>query len=128
MPETTKYGFPIEAWEAAKAQANALIEERARSRSTVTYAELCREVTAITLKPRSWAIMRFLNEICTEADARYGIMLATLVVRADTGLPGNGYFRHAERLGRDVTDREAYWRNEAERVYAAYAREPGTDA
>jgi methyl coenzyme M reductase subunit C len=123
MPENTRYGFPIEAWEAGKVQANALIEERARERGTLTYAELCREVTAIALKPRSWAIMGFLNEICTEADAKYGIMLATLVVRADSGLPGDGYFRHAERLGRDVTDPEAYWRSEAERVWAVYAEE-----
>jgi len=123
MPEDTRYGFPFGAWEAAKQQANAFIQERARERGTLTYAELCREVTAITLKPRSWAIMGFLNEICTEADAKYGIMLATLVVRADTGLPGDGYFRHAERLGRDVTDREAYWRSEAERVWSAFAEE-----
>lgn len=123
MPDVARYGFPIDAWEAAKSQANALIEARARERGTLTYADLCREVTAITLKPRSWAIKAFLNEICTEADARHGIMLATLVVRADTGLPGDGYFRHAERLSRDVADRETYWRSEAERVWAAYAKE-----
>jgi len=123
MPEDTRYGFPLPAWEAAKTQANAFIQQRARERSTLTYAELCREVTAITLKPRSWAIMGFLNEICTEADAKYGIMLATLVVRADSGLPGDGYFRHAERLGRDVTERETYWRSEAERVWAAFTEE-----
>lgn len=123
MPDDTRYGFPLAAWEAAKQQANAFIQQRARECGTLTYAELCREVTAITLRPRSWAIMGFLNEICTEADAKHGIMLATLVVRADTGLPGDGYFRHAERLGRDVADREAYWRSEAERVWAAFAGE-----
>ena len=67
--------------------------------------------------------MGFLNEICTEADAKHGIMLASLVVRADTGMPGDGYFRHAERLGRDLSDREAYWRSEVERIYAVYADE-----
>jgi hypothetical protein len=121
MAENTRYGFPVPAWEAAKQQANAFITERARARGTLTYSELCRSVDAITLKPRSWAIMAFLNEICTEADARYGIMLATLVVRADSGLPGKGYFRHAERLGRDVTDPQAYWRAEAERVWAVFS-------
>ena len=123
MPENTRYGFPLEAWEGAKAQANALLEERARGRTTITYAEICREVTAVTLKPRSWAIMGFLNEICTEADARYGIMLASLVVRADAGMPGNGYFRNAARLGRDVSDPEGYWRSEVERIYDVFAPE-----
>ncbi|MGB4442515.1 MAG: hypothetical protein WBJ62_09890 [Coriobacteriia bacterium] len=121
MPEKTRYGFPLPAWDAAKAQANALLEERARERATTTYAELCREVTAITLKPRSWAIMGFLNEICTEADARHGIMLASLVVRADTGMPGDGYFRNAARLGRDVSDPEGYWRSEVERIYSVFS-------
>jgi hypothetical protein len=123
MPEDTRYGFPVEAWEAAKQQANALLAERARERRTITYAEICRSVDAIELKPRSWAIMGFLNEICTEADAKHGIMLASLVVRADTGMPGDGYFRNASRLGRDVTDSEAYWRSEVERIYAVYAEE-----
>jgi hypothetical protein len=123
MSENTRYGFPVEAWEAAKAQANALLEERARERRTITYAEICRAVSAVDLKPRSWAIMGFLNEICTEADAAYGIMLASLVVRADTGMPGDGYFRNAARLGRDVSDPEGYWRSEVERIYDVFAPE-----
>jgi len=123
MSENTRYGFPVEAWEFAKAQANAILEERARQRGTITYAEICRSVDAITLKPFSWAIMGFLNEICTEADARHGIMLASLVVRADTGMPGNGYFRNAARLGRDVSDPEAYWRSEVERIYDVFSPE-----
>jgi methyl coenzyme M reductase subunit C len=123
MSEKTRYGFPVAAWEAAKAQANAFLEACARDRGTTTYAGLCREVTAITLKPRSWAIMAFLNEICTEADRRHGIMLASLVVRADSGIPGEGYFRNAARLGRDVSDPVTYWRSEVERIYAVFSPE-----
>ena len=123
MPENTRYGFPLDAWEAAKAQANALLMQVARDRGTITYAEICREVDAIELKPFSWAIMGFLNEICTEADAVHGIMLASLVVRTDTGMPGNGYFRNAARLGRDVSDPEGYWRSEVERIYDVFSPE-----
>ena len=123
MPENTRYGFPADAWEAAKAEAKTLLVDAARRQETITYSELCHCVHAVSLKPRSWAIMGFLNEVCSEEDAEHGVMLATLVVRADSGLPGDGYFRHAARLGRDVTDREAYWHHEAERVYAAFAGE-----
>ena len=123
MPENTRYGFPLDAWEAAKAQANALLMQVARDRGTITYAEICREVDAIELKPFSWAIMGFLNEICTEADAAHGIMLASLVVRTDTGMPGNGYFRNAARLGRDVSSPEGYWRSEVERIYHVFSPE-----
>lgn len=123
MPKDTRYGFPLKAWEAAKAQANALLEQVAHERGTITYSEICRSVSAIELKPFSWAIMGFLNEICTEADARHGIMLASLVVRADSGMPGDGYFRNAARLGRDVSDPEGYWRSEVERIYAVFSPE-----
>ncbi len=123
MPDNTRYGFPADAWQAAKAEAASLLEQRARERGTITYAEICRAVGAVELRPRSWAIMGFLNEICTEADAAHGIMLASLVVRADTGMPGDGYFRNAARLGRDVSDPQAYWRAEVERIYAAYTQE-----
>jgi len=123
MSENTRYGFPVQAWESAKIQANAVLEERARERGTITYGEICRAVSAIELKPRSWAMMGFLNEICTEADAARGVMLASLVVRADTGRPGDGYFRNAARLGRDVSDPEAYWRSEIERIYDVFSPE-----
>lgn len=123
MTEHTRYGFPLDAWEAAKTQANSLLVRVARDQGTVTYSEICREVDAIELKPFSWAIMGFLNEICTEADAAHGIMLASLVVRGDTGMPGAGYFRNAARLGRDVSDPEAYWRSEVERIYCVFSAE-----
>ena len=41
MPENTRYGFPLEAWEMAKAEANELLQERARERGTITYGEIC---------------------------------------------------------------------------------------
>lgn len=50
-------------------------------------------------------------------------MVASLVVRADSGMPGEGYFHFAaEELGRPIGDREAFWRVEVERVWEAYAQ------
>jgi hypothetical protein len=115
-----RYGFPAQDWERAKLQAKGLLTECARRRGTVTYSDLCDSVTAIHLTPYSFAIVAFLNEICTEEDAAHGVMMASLVVRKDTGIPGDGYFGHAVRLGRDTADREAFWRSEAERVWEAY--------
>ncbi len=123
MPETTHHGFPAHAWAAATEQARHHLLAVARARGTTTYAELASAVTAIDLKPYSWAMIAFLNEICASEDERHGIMLASLVTRKDTGLPGEGYFRFAERLGRDVSDREAFWRAEVQRIYAVYGSE-----
>ena len=54
--------------------------------------------------------------------AESGIIIASLVVRADTGMPGEGYFHFAEAdLGRKIDDPRAFWLAEAERVWTAYA-------
>jgi hypothetical protein len=116
----THFGFPVEDWERAKLQAKDHLTACARRRATTTYSELCSEVDAIHLRPYSFAIVAFLNEICTEEDAAHGVMMASLVVRKDTGIPGDGYFGHAGGLGRDISDREAFWRSEVERVWDVY--------
>jgi hypothetical protein len=118
---TTHFGSPVADWELAKLQAKDYLTACARRRVTTTYSELCSEVTAIHLRPYSFAIVAFLNEICTEEDAAHGVMMASLVVRKDTGIPGDGYFGHAGSLGRDTSDREAFWRSEVERVWDAYS-------
>jgi len=121
MPNDTRYGFPRSDWEQAKDEAKAFLVTRARERGTTSYSELCEIVQSVHLRPYSFAMMAFLNEVCAEEDAEHGIMLASLVTRRDTGIPGKGYFRFAASLGRDVSDEEAYWRSEVERIYAAFA-------
>jgi len=129
MPHDTCYGFPRADWELAKRQAEDALSACARERATTTYAGLCDEVAAIRLRPYSFAMVAFLDEICAEQDAENGIVLASLVTRKDTGMPGEGYFRHAARLGHDVSDRELYWTRQVERVWAVFGPDgtrPGT--
>ncbi len=123
MAEKTRYGFTAEEWSAGKSQARDFLIGRARERGTTTYSELCSAVTAIHLRPYSFAMMKFLNEVCAEEDAANGIMLASLVTRKDSGMPGDGYFKFAAGLGRDSFDREAFWHSEIERIYAAFPPE-----
>ena len=123
MTEKTRYGFTPDAWRAAKAQARDFLIGRARERGTTTYSELCSVVTTGQLRPYSFGMMAFLNEVCAEEDAANGIMLASLVTRRDTGMPGDGYFKFAAGLGRETFDREAFWRSEIERIYAVFPPE-----
>lgn len=119
--KTTRWGLPLADWETAKAQAEAAVLARAAVRGTITYSELCDAISVARFKPYSWRLMALLDEVCAEEDARHGVVLATLVVRADTGRPGEGYFRAMERLGMEPSDRETLWLSEAERVWTAYA-------
>ena len=119
-----RWGFSEGEWAEARFALEQLLAEVGRSRSTVTYGEVARRALAGRVSARSSALMDLLGEVDTEADARMGCMVASLVVRADTGMPGEGYFHFAaEQLGRPIADRRAFWEAEVGRVWEAYASE-----
>ncbi|MDO9557564.1 MAG: hypothetical protein Q7J82_08300 [Coriobacteriia bacterium] len=122
--KNTRWGFKREDWSAAKRQVKDILIEHARRRETTTYSGLCADVTVIAMRPYSWALMAMLGEVCSEEDAARGTMLASLVTRkGGDGLPGAGYFRHAERLGRDISGPRAFWESEVEKIFVVWARE-----
>ena len=65
--------------------------------------------------------MDLLGDVDEEEERALGVMIASLVVRADTGMPGEGYWTFArDVLHRDISDREAFWRTQVDAVYAVY--------
>lgn len=121
---TTKrrWGFAQAEWDDARVALTQLLAEAGRSRSTVTYGEVARRVFGGRVSARSGALMELLGEVDSAADARLGCMVASLVVRADTGMPGEGYFHFAEeQLGRSIVDRREFWVAEVQRVWDAHA-------
>lgn len=115
-----------ESWQAAKEELRALLVEAAQRRSTVTYSHVAFAVFGGRVPARSRLIMDLLGEVDDEEFARTGVVIASLVVRADSGIPGAGYFAFiAERFGSDVSDPASAWRAEAEKVWAAYAVDGG---
>lgn len=110
--------------EAAKRALRELLVETARARSTVTYGHVAARVFGGRVPARSRLIMDLLGEVDEEEFARNGTVIASLVVRADSGIPGAGYFEFlARNFGRDVSDPLATWAAEAERVWEWYSSE-----
>ena len=110
-----------EDWARARSELLAMLEDAARHRGTVTYSDVALRAFGGTVPARSRLIMDLLTEVDEAVFAEQGIVIASLVVRSDSGIPGAGYFTFiATRFGRDVSDPEAAWRAEAERVWAAY--------
>ncbi len=118
-----RWGFSAEEWADRRLALERLLAETAAARSTVTYGEVARRVFDGRVSARSSAIMSLLGEVDTAAEAERGIMVASLVVRADTGMPGEGYFIFAaEELGLPaLDDPRGFWEREVERVWDAYA-------
>jgi len=108
-----------------RVELQSLLESAAAVRSTVTYGEVARRVFHGRASARSGALMDLLGDVDSGTDERLGIMIASLVVRADSGMPGEGYFLFAaEELGRPIGDRREFWEQEVRRVWDAYAPVP----
>jgi hypothetical protein len=122
MPRTT-WGFTSDGWDAFRRELEVLLAQAAAARSTVTYGEVARRVFDGRVTPRSGALLTLLGEVDSATYEERGIMLAALVVRADTGMPGEGFFAFAsDELGREArTDPPGFWEREVERVWDAYA-------
>lgn len=119
--KTTRWGMSRAEWNLARRRLRSLLVEAARTGSTVTYGEAARRAFGGRFSARSGALMDLLSEIDAAEDSARGVLVASLVVRADTGMPGDGYFAFAaDVLGRDVADRQAFWRREAEAVWESF--------
>ncbi len=121
MPKRT-WGFAPHEWDEMRASLEQLLAGVAAQRSTITYGEIARRVFGGRVSARSGALMDLLGEVDIAAEAERGIIIASLVVRADSGIPGEGFFHFAaEDLGRPIDDPQAFWRGEVERVWSSYA-------
>ena len=92
-----------------------LVDVAARG-ATITYDELRRE---LGLEGDLVPALRSLS--VAEDDAGRGLLTA-VVVRADTGLPGAGWFRLAEERGRDISDTVVMWNDECAQLQAVHGR------
>lgn len=118
------WGLTPGEWTEAEGRLRLVLEASARERGTITYGEAAREAFGGRFSARSGALMDLLASVDEEYAKETGLVIASLVVRADTGMPGDGYFAFlGGELGRDVRDRERAWRAEAVAVWDAFSEE-----
>ena len=123
QPFSGTWGLSAEDWESARERMRELLVGVASARSTITYGECVRIVFDGRFSARSSALAQMLEEVCTLEDERAGVMLGSVVVRKDSGIPGDGYFAFAEQgLGRPMSDRRSFWESEVERVWDVFQK------
>lgn len=117
-----KYGFLDAEWANLKEVVRQILRTAAQDREVMTYSELCDRLP-VSLFPGSWRLSGLLREVCTEEwDAGNG-RLCALVVSKATGIPGAGFFKGSHHLdGSDISDPEAFWAEEVERVFELWAQ------
>lgn len=102
------------------AEARTILMDWCKRRQTITYGELAHRIRSVRLTPRHPWLYELLDDISREEDSQGRGMLSVVVVRKDTRLPGEGFYRLARKLGRDVSDRKRCWEIEFEKVIQAW--------
>jgi hypothetical protein len=126
------WGLSREQWDERREQMRALLVGVAESRATISYGELSEIVFNRRFSPRSSALAQMLEEVCTLEDRDRGISLGAVVVRADSGIPGKGYFIFAhDKLDRGVDPSNPascrrFWEAEVTRIWDCYAPPPAS--
>jgi hypothetical protein len=83
---------------------------------------LTQEIKAISFRPDSQSLSQLLSEISAAEDKKGKGLLSVVVVRKDNGMPGDGFFDLASKLGRDVSDRQGLFGRELSTVHARWRR------
>jgi hypothetical protein len=111
------HGFAHDDWDAAKAEARAILIDIARRGRTIAYSELVEQIPQIDLSAYDDRLFHFLGEIGeAESLAGRGILTATVVHKSADRSPGGGFYELAKHLGKNVSDRDRFWIEELERV------------
>jgi hypothetical protein len=103
-------------WGAVLDEMRAILIYLAKQRRTVCYSELCQLVTSARLHHRAPHFHKLLDQLSREDEAQGVPSLAALVVRKDSGIPGQGYFAIFRAEGGSPDELEAYWRQQFEQV------------
>ena len=104
-----------------KDEMRAILIVQARARQTITYGELARRLTRVTLHPHSFIFTRLLQEVCGEEERAGHGQLCALVVSKATGKPSGGYFGMAAKRGLSVDDLDARWQEDLQAVFDYWA-------
>lgn len=110
--EETRYGLPIDQWDAAKAEIRSFLRNLARSDALITYGDMTAQLRTVAFHPGAYAFHALLREVCYEEDeAGHGMLCALVVSKAD-GTPGQGFFKAMALRGRDCSDPLVCWEQE----------------
>jgi hypothetical protein len=120
-PQSEIWGYRVELWNAAKAEAKSVLEKVAKAGSDlIFYSELNRKIISIRFEPDGHDFHGLLGQLSEESDEEGKGMISALVVHKEDRRPGKGFFTLAKALGRDVSDTDKCWADEVKRVYAAF--------
>jgi hypothetical protein len=123
------YGFPTSEWETARSWVRERLREVAGVQSTITYSELCREISTALgtrLEPHGTPLAGLLGQVnVLEREEQRPLISCVVVHKSGDWKPGLGFWNMAKEMGLDVgttdAERDRYWVEELKRCYAAWS-------
>ncbi|PWB90319.1 hypothetical protein C5688_11175 [Methylocystis sp. MitZ-2018] len=123
MLSDSNFDVPKEQWEAAKAEAKAIMIERAQLRGMIAYSDLVSQIRSVRLVAHDPRLFHLLGQISSEEDeAGRGMLTVIVVHKVGDMQPGPGFFELAKSLGRDTSDILKCWVDELHRVHATWQK------
>ncbi len=101
-----------------------ILIEHSKTRNTVTYTDLVNEAIGGKSVLQPIELASLLREISTEENFLGRGMLSAVVVHSKGNqMPGSGFFRLANDLGRETTNKRKFWLKEIAKVYKEWSRQ-----
>jgi len=101
-------------WDAVLDEMRAILIGCAKRRESITYSELARTVSGVSLHHRAPMFNRLITRLDSPDSDEPS--LATLVVRKDSGIPGGGYFAGSGGDAGTLDEQRAYWQTRFDAV------------
>lgn len=119
-----RHGITKEKWDSSKNEARNIMVVTARNHDKIAYSELTAKIRSVKYDPHGLPFSDLLGEISKEENAAGRGMLSAIVVHKNgDGRPGEGFFWFAKNvLGRDTSDREAFWIKEVTLVHEKWSK------
>jgi hypothetical protein len=113
-----KYGFTDTQWQSAIAETTTILRQCAGSHpGTITYSDLAGRLTTIRIGYHDPAMDYLLLRVSTEEyESGRGLLSVIVVHKYGDNEPGKGFYELAESLGFDISDRQAFWISELNKV------------
>lgn len=112
----------------AKRQAERIVLDAASAQHHLTYGDLVDRIEAITYAPNAPEVTDILTWISRKSFKERGCLVSAVVVRADNGRPGTGFFELLRKLRPSAVGKDdACWRSEVDLVYRTFGddQQPG---
>jgi len=100
-----------------------ILAHQAGIKKTIYYGELCRKIKNFKLKPNEELLHEILGEISTASYRAKKGLLSVFVVEKASGMPGDGFFTLAKKLGCKVITNKQFFENQIDLVHKRY-RDP----